>query len=716
METRNLTHAHALVQTTRSSGSLSLPSPILRAKCQCALMALCVLGPLECASSASAQPLEFRNTLMPEPSSLSVQPGSFQIDTSMTVGFTGAHDDVLEQATARAIAQLEDITGVELSKSFAGESGAATFEIKVDHASDEVQSLDEDESYTLVVRPGYIALNAPTDLGAMHGLQTLLQLVQSQPGGYVLPAVSIADTPRFRWRGLMIDCGRHFQPVPVILRTLDGMEAVKLNVFHWHLTEDQGFRIESLRFPQFQKMGSDGLYYTQAQVREVITYARARGIRVVPEFDMPGHTTSWFVGYPDLASGPGPYTVQRRFGIHDAAIDPTRETTYKFLDAFLGEMAGLFPDAYMHIGGDESNGKQWLANPQIRAFMHAQNINDPAGLQVYFNQRLLKILTKFHKHMVGWDEILAPGLPTDIVVQSWRGVESLDRGATAGYQGILSAPYYLDAMKSAADHYVADPIPSDSSVAPGQQKLILGGEVCMWGEQISPQTIDSRIWPRTAAIAERFWSPGTVRDIPDMYRRLQVMSLRLDAIGLQQISGPQCMRRQLTRNISSPEFGILASVLEPVSFGERYHLQHTDQLTPLDELVDAVAPDPSSRQEFEQAVQEFLADAPQHERGRACLEKQFRSWQQTAPALGILMQRTPRLSEYDALAQQLAQLGAIGTEAIDYLHTPTDMPAGWQKAALGQVDVIEKQKMLVRFTVLAPLKQLIQAAGGNVAE
>ncbi len=711
-----LTQAHAVLRAAKKSHSDTVIPPILRAAHRFVLVSLLPLVPIACTGSASAQPLEFRNTLMPEPSSLSVQPGSFQIDASMTVGFTGTHDDVLEQATTRAITQLEDLTGVELSKDLGASAGAATFEIKVGHPAETVQSLDEDESYTLVVRPGYIGLNAPTDLGAMHGLQTLLQLVQSQAGGYVLPAVTISDTPRFRWRGLMIDCGRHFQPLPVILRTLDGMEAVKLNVFHWHLTEDQGFRIESLRFPELQKMGSDGLFYTQAQVREVIAYAHARGIRVVPEFDMPGHTTSWFVGYPDLASGPGPYTVQRRFGIHDAAIDPTRESTYKFLDAFLGEMAGLFPDAYMHIGGDESNGKQWMANAQIRAFMHAQNINDTAGLQVYFNQRLLKILTKYHKHMVGWDEILTPGLPTDIVVQSWRGVDSLDRGAAAGYQGILSAPYYLDAMKSAADHYLADPIPANTSLTLDQQKLILGGEACMWGEQISPQTIDSRMWPRTAAIAERFWSPTTVRDVPDMYRRLQVMSLRLDALGLQQISGPQRMLRQLTRNMSSPEFRILSSVLEPVSLGERYHLQHTDQLTPLDGLVDTVAPDPPSRHQFEQAVQEFLADAPLHERSRACLEQQFRSWVQTAPALGLLMRRSPRLTEFAPLAQELSVLGAIGTEAIDYIHTPSDIPAGWQKAALAQVTVIEKEKNLVRFTVLAPLKQLIQAAGGNNAE
>jgi len=176
------------------------------------------------------------------------------------------------------------------------------------------------------------------------------------------------------------------------------------------------------------------------------------------------------------------------------------------------------------------------------------------------------------------------------------------------------------------------------------------------------------------------------------------------------------MLRQLTGNTSSPEFRTLTSVLEPVGLGARYHLQHTDQLTPLDGLVDTVAPDPPSRHQLDQAVQEFLADAPQHERSRDCLEQQFRSWVQTAPALGLLMRRSPRLTDYAPLAEQLAVLGGIGTQAIDYIRVPSDMPAGWQKAALAQVTAMEKEKNLVRFTVLAPLEQLIQATGGNSAE
>ncbi|HEX4021786.1 MAG TPA: family 20 glycosylhydrolase [Acidobacteriaceae bacterium] len=674
---------------------------------------LLVASPLARAAETPSASDTFQNTLMPEPSSLVVQPGAFTIDSTLTSGFTGVHDNVLQQATTRALNQLEYATGVAMNKSFATDPSTAKLQIRVSRAAEAVQSLDEDESYTLSVSPDHIVLQAPTDLGAMHGLQTLLQLVQQHPDGYVVPAVRIADTPRFAWRGLMIDCGRHFEPVPVILRTLDGMAAVKLNVFHWHLTEDQGFRVQSLRFPRLTGMGSDGLYYTQDQVRQVVAYAHSRGIRVVPEFDMPGHMTSWFVGYPDLASGPGPYQVQRRFGVHDPAMDPTRESTYKFLDAFLGEMAGLFPDAYMHIGGDESNGKQWMANPRIRAFMRVHGIKDAAGLQVYFNQRLLKILTKYHKHMVGWDEILAPGLPKDIVVQSWRGVASLSKGAKEGYQGILSAPYYLDGMKSAGEHYLADPIPADSDLTLSQRKLILGGEVCMWGEQISPQTIDSRIWPRTAAIAERFWSPANIRDVNDMYRRLRVMSLRLDGLGLQQISGPQRAQRQLTGEVHSPEFSVLASVLEPVSFGDRYQFQHTDQLTPLDLLVDAIVPDPPSKHDFAQTVQELLANAPGQEQRQADLAKLFESWQNTAPQLGILMQQSPRLAGDASRAQQLARLGAIGMDALHHWQSHTTAPGGWQQTELAELAKIQQQKSLVRFTVLEPLRELVMAASSG---
>jgi hexosaminidase len=272
-------------------------------------------------------------------------------------------------------------------------------------------------------------------------LQTFLQLVDVSSDGFSAPAVTIQDKPRFPWRGLMLDSARHFIPLDVIRRNLDGMEAVKMNVFHWHLSENQGFRAESKKFPKLHESGSNSLYYTQEEIRDLILYARDRGIRVVPEFDMPGHSTAWFVGHPELASGKGPYEIERRWGIFDPAMDPTSERVYKFLDDFIGEMARIFPDHYFHIGGDEVNGKEWDANPRIQAYMKAHGIKNNQALQAYFSGRVQKLVTRHGKTVVGWDEVLVEGVPKDIVIQSWRGQASLAQAAKQGYRGILSNGY-----------------------------------------------------------------------------------------------------------------------------------------------------------------------------------------------------------------------------------------------------------------------------------
>ena len=210
--------------------------------------------------------------------------------------------------------------------------------------------------------------------------------------GFYFPAVHIADAPRFPWRGLLVDAGRHFEPVDVIKRTLDGMAAVKLNVLHWHLSEDQGFRVQSLRYPRLQKLGSDGLFYTQEQIRDVVAYARDRGIRVIPEFDMPGHATAWFVGYPQFASGPGPYQIERTWGVYDAAFDPTREDIYTFLDRFIAEMAASFRIPTGTSAAMKST--VWNGTPTRASEPGCAPTRSPndAALQVYFNQRLSRIL------------------------------------------------------------------------------------------------------------------------------------------------------------------------------------------------------------------------------------------------------------------------------------------------------------------------------------
>ncbi len=642
----------------------------------------------ECANDASL----IQNTLMPQPAKLTTGQSGLVLTQSFTVVSPQFRDERLDGGIGRMLHRLEYQTGVPIAKDIRKDPAGAALVIDIKGAGEAIQSVDEDESYSLNVTAGGAKLEANTVVGALRGMETLLQLAQPDHGGYFLPAVSIEDTPRFRWRGLMIDCGRHFEPVSVIERTLDGMAAVKLNVFHWHLSDDQGFRIESKVYPKLTGMGSDGLFYTQEQAREVVAYARARGIRVVPEFDMPGHSVSWFVGYPELSSGAGPYSIRREFGIADEAMDPTRDSTYKFLDRFIGEMTTIFPDPYLHIGGDETNGVQWKGNPRIVEFMQKHDLKDTAALQAYFNQRLLKIVEKHHRHMVGWDEVLNPALPKDVVIQSWRGTESLAAGAKQGYQGILSAPYYLDAMKSAEQHYLADPLPSNSELTQEQRSLILGGEVCMWGEQLYERTIDSRIWPRTAAIAERFWSPENVRDINDMYRRLGVMSVRLEALGLTHLTQEDVGLRALTGTTNIDALRVFASVLEPVSFGERYEGQHTSQLTPLDRLVDAVRPDPPSRHELEVLVQAFLENPSQHDAERHRLEDIFATWAAAAPKIQQQVSASPLLAaDATERAQQFSQLAQIGSEAVAHLAGGNAAAAGWKQNSLAALDAAQKK-------------------------
>jgi hexosaminidase len=655
---------------------------------------------------AGAQ-MQFQNNLMPQPSEMTADSGALALNSTFAVEIQGVSSTRLIEAIHRAERRIEMVAG--LRHDGHGVAGTTRLVVRVYHASAAVQSMDEDESYSLKVAPSGAEIDAASELGAMHGLESLIQLVQPNGGGYVLPAVTIHDVPRFRWRGLMLDCGRHFEPVAVIERNLDGMAAVKLNVFHWHLTEDQGFRMQSHIFPKLTGKGSDGLFYSQQDASEVVAYARARGIRVVPEFEMPGHSAAWLVAYPELASGTEPSEIRREFGVSPFAIDPTRETTYLFIDRFLTEMASIFPDAYVHIGGDETPAPDWKTNPRILAFMKEHNLKDNDALQAYFNTRVLKILSRLHKHMMGWDEILTPSLPKDIVVQSWRGEASLFKGARQGYEGVLSAPYYLDGMRPAGVHYLADPLPSTSDLTPEERKLILGGEVCMWGEQINERTIDSRIWPRTAAIAERFWSAENVRDVDDMYRRLTPTSIELESLGLTHLESEGAGLRGLAGSEKIDALRTLASVLEPVSFGERYQMQHTDQLTALDNLVDAVRPDPPSRHWFEVTVKRLLADPMGDTEDRIALAARLAEVSEAVPMARQQMLASPRLAAVSVCADQLLQLTTMGREALPYLANGQKAPAAWTHKQLESLEEIKKPSALVRFTFVSAMGDLVKA-------
>ncbi len=331
--------------------------------------------------------------LMPVPESVVTQQGRFALSRTFTVGVAGFAGPRLRGAADRFLRRLDGRTGLFIAQETVGTWGAKERAgLMISCLREGKLRLGEDESYRLDVKPEGIDLSAPTDLGVLHGLETLLQLLTADRNGYYVPCARIEDRPRFPWRGVLFDVCRHFLPLEVIKRNLDGMAMVKMNVLHWHLSENQGFRIECKTFPKLHQLGSDGLYYTQDEVRGLIAYAADRGIRVVPEFDIPGHSTSWLVGYPELASAPGPYGIERGYGIKDPTFNPTLKQTYKFFDRFFAEMAALFPDVYMHIGGDEVNGKQWNDNPKIQEFMKKNGLKDNHALQAYFNRKIFRIL------------------------------------------------------------------------------------------------------------------------------------------------------------------------------------------------------------------------------------------------------------------------------------------------------------------------------------
>ncbi len=653
------------------------------------------------------------------PATVTPTAGRLLVPQTFSVGIAGYNEPRLERAAQRFLRDLSRQTGYFLSERLA-DASRATLTIHADHGGEPVQDLGADESYVLEVSSAGAKLAAPNPLGIMHGLQTFLQLVEVTPEGYAAPAIHVEDTPRFPWRGLSIDVSRHFISMEVLQRNVDAMAAAKLNVLHLHLSDDQGFRLESKEYPKLQELGSDGMYYRQSEMRELIAYASDRGIRIVPEFDMPGHSTAWFVGYPDLSSAAGPYQIERRWGIFDPAMDPTRESTYKFLDKFIAEMASIFPDRYFHIGGDEVNGKQWDANPKISEFKQAHNLKNNQELQQYFTVRIEKIVSKHHKSMVGWDEILTPGMPKDIVIQSWRGQESLAEAARQGYRGILSSGYYLDAIQPAEQHYLVDPVSgAGATLTAEQQKLILGGEACMWEEFASDESIESRIWPRAAAVAERLWSPQQLQDVNSMYRRLAAFSARLEQLGLTHRSSSEVMLARIAGTDDIAALQVLARAVQPASLTIRETeaqkaggIQTSD--VPLNRMVDAISPESEAARKFSSAVDLFIASKFQDTTVESYIRQKLQEWRDNDSALQSLLQNSFLLKEVAPVSQNLASLGVAGAQALDYIDAHQAAPAAWKLQQVAMIQQVAKPTADLVLAVAPAVQKLVEASSAAV--
>ncbi|MEO0472219.1 MAG: family 20 glycosylhydrolase [Bacteroidota bacterium] len=679
-------------------------------------------------------------------------------------------------------------------------------DIRIDSLAPSVPQPNMDESYQVSVDEEGLKIVAANQYGMMYALESLRQLVDEDEKGLYLRELRMEDQPRYSWRGLMLDASRHFLPVSTIRKTIDGMALVKANVLHLHLTDDQGFRIESKLFPQLHEAGSDGMYYRQEEMAELVAYAADRGIRVIPEIDMPGHVSSWLVGHPELASQPGPYEVSHRFGIHEAALDPSREAVYVFLDQLIGEMAELFPDPYFHIGGDEVNPAHWQQTEGIQMFKRSNGLGDEKDLQAYFNRRLVKLVEQHGKILMGWDEILHPDLHEGVPIQVWRNHLTLLEAAEKGHPAILSNGFYLDHKLSAGHHYGIDPevVPGGVNIEPDSiwenyaidlqvrenqmkgnltvfgapdhlrgvmdisgnlisvekmeregesldfsfesgfgnaelhakligdslqgevslamislqisgrkigghdipgtvapelkkvpeltdslQQMIIGGEACMWSEVIDSVNVHSRVWPRMAAIAEKFWSPKDMTtDESDMYRRLAVLENQLQDRGLNSEAGLMRKRTLIFGADVSPAVHTFLDLLEECKYYERLRFLPAsfNTLQPMEAVVDAVGPESRTARQFQHWVDGYLADSV-HLLYKGEIENQLAIWRDNHQALRPAFQSSPAMTDVSMLSYALAEMSDVALQAMMYRASGQT----WSEEENDDIDLIAGQ-------------------------
>jgi hexosaminidase len=650
--------------------------------------------------------------LMPWPQNINLTNSTFTLNKQFKVTITGNPDFRLFKRATSFLRRLDSRTGLFLDHAFVTKTNEfPEAELEINCLRPGIVGLNEDESYSLIIKDTKISINATTDLGAMHGLETLLQLLQNNSTSFYFPTIEVMDSPRFTWRGLMIDAARHFQPVGVIKRNLDAMASMKMNVFHWHLADDQGWRIQLKKHPKLTELASDGEYYTQEEIKDLVNYADQLGIMVVPEIDVPGHASAILSVYPEIGSknsGTIPYAVGRRSGIYDSALDPTNPKTYQFLAEIFDEVCPLFPSEYFHIGGDENNAKEWNANPTIEEFKKANKIASNHDLQTYFNMKLVPMLKKHNKQLMGWEEIMTKDMSKEAIIHAWRGInEGLSPGGAivkavkSGYKTVLSNGYYIDLMLGVDGHYLNDPIPKNSVLTNEEKARILGGEAAMWSELVTPLNIDSRIWPRTAAIAERLWSNDTITDLDSMHRRLKVISSRLEEVGVTHIRNKEVILRNIANYQNTEAVNDLTNICEPLKNykrnggGKKYFMY-----SPLTLFADACSADASDGYDFNKAVNQYLEDkSPENQ---IVVTNYFRKW--IAMDLDLI-----RLSEKAPLIQPVLPmsntLSRISKQFLLAIEEKQDVNKKVLNELLDQLTI--RNSADVELAILADLKKLL---------
>lgn len=604
--------------------------------------------------------------LMPWPQNINLTAGSFALSKNFKVNITGNPDSRIFAGATNFLRRLDGRTGLFFGQGFVTKINQDPLaELQINCVQSGKIGLNQDESYQLDIQSNKITINAASDLGALHGLETLLQMLQNNSTSYYFQTATITDSPRFTWRGLMIDVARHFQPVDVIKRNLDAMASVKMNVFHWHLTDDQGWRIQIKKHPKLTELASDGLFYTQEEIKSIVKYADERGILVVPEIDVPGHASAILTAYPEIGSkmdAVSPYTIERNAGIFNPTLDPSNPKTYQLLSEIFDEVCPLFPGAYFHIGGDENEGKDWDSNPKIQEFKKKNKLVTNHDLQTYFTMKLVPMLKKHGKQLMGWEEIMTKEMSKNAIIHSWKGPneglpvgQSVANAAKNGYKTVLSNGYYLDLMQSVNDHYLNDPIPQNSTLSVEEKARILGGEATMWTELVSPLTLDSRIWPRTAAIAERLWSSQAVVDLNSMHKRMKTVSFRLEELGITHIRNKAVLLRNISNNQETKALEEFSNVCEPLKIYSRNAGGTEYQMySPLTLFADACSADATDAIDFNKATDDYLKIKSSDNKG--IVINFLKKWIDTDKELVHLSFNAPLLQPILPLSKSLSDL------------------------------------------------------------
>lgn len=490
--------------------------------------------------------------IIPKPRNVVYQDGEFVLSPKTSICYTTSGS---EKVAGFLLSKLRKATGIKfhitgkLSKNNAIQLIIDTVLIK------------NTEGYKLDVTNRLIAVKARTAQGLFYGMQTLMQLFPPEIESETVvknikwsaPAVIISDEPRFEYRGVMLDVCRHFMPVESIKKQLDVLSLFKINTFHWHLTDDQGWRIEIKKYPELTGIGSKrieadgkvyGGFYTQEQIKEIVAFASERFITIIPEIEMPGHSMGALSAYPHLACFEKNHKPRNIMGIEQDVYCAGKESTYRFIEDVITEVVSLFPGQYFHIGGDECPKDRWKVCPVCRQLIEEESLKDENQLQSYFVQRVQKILSKYHKKMIGWDEILEGGLAPSAIVMSWRGEKGGIEAANMDHEVIMTPStegMYLDYYQGdpkiepvAIGGYVTlgqtygyDPLPS--AIPAEKQKYIKGAQCNVWTEfMFNPGIVEYRMYPRVLALAELTWTPKAEKNLSDFYRRLNNSLMRLD--------------------------------------------------------------------------------------------------------------------------------------------------------------------------------------------